>query len=107
VCYYRHKVNFQPYDHIGEQDITAHINFSALRYFGSRHDLLPVGYTSQGRFLSALGIGNLPGRQMATNAASIARTLLIDPGSKIKVFIQQKNLECSNLKGLMFPEPMP
>ncbi|MEW6214249.1 MAG: SAM-dependent methyltransferase, partial [Nitrospirota bacterium] len=29
LCYYRHQVNENPYINIGEQDITAHVNFSS------------------------------------------------------------------------------
>ncbi|HWB91039.1 MAG TPA: SAM-dependent methyltransferase, partial [Puia sp.] len=30
VCYHRHTVNHSPYQWIGQQDITSHVNFSAL-----------------------------------------------------------------------------
>ncbi|WP_316813706.1 SAM-dependent methyltransferase [Pedobacter heparinus] len=34
ICYYKHSVNDSFYTHIGEQDMTTHVNFSALSYWG-------------------------------------------------------------------------
>jgi SAM-dependent MidA family methyltransferase len=34
LCYYKHKIRENPYMNIGHQDITAHINFSALKDWG-------------------------------------------------------------------------
>jgi SAM-dependent MidA family methyltransferase len=36
VCYNKHTVNDLPYNNIGQQDITAHVNFSALKFLGSK-----------------------------------------------------------------------
>jgi len=32
MCYHKHSVNDCPYQHIGQQDITSHVNFSALNH---------------------------------------------------------------------------
>ncbi|MGH2646295.1 MAG: class I SAM-dependent methyltransferase, partial [Ginsengibacter sp.] len=32
LCYNKHTINYNPYKNMGEQDITAHVNFSALAY---------------------------------------------------------------------------
>jgi len=107
VCYYKHHVNFCPYHHIGEQDITAHINFSALKHWGLKYGLQPAGYTTQGHFLSALGIGNLLRQyEHFKNSSKLLKALLIDLGSKMKVFIQQKNMSSPKLTGLMFSEKL-
>lgn len=55
-CYYRHKVNENPYINIGEQDITAHINFSSLKKWGEELGLTTVGFSPQGTYLVSLGI---------------------------------------------------
>jgi SAM-dependent MidA family methyltransferase len=39
ACYYKHQFCNCPYNNIGEQDITAHVNFSALRYWGQQYGL--------------------------------------------------------------------
>ena len=54
-CYYRHTVSADPYVRVGRQDITAHVDFSAVMEAGRRHGLHEVGYTSQGEFLTNLG----------------------------------------------------
>ncbi len=57
-CYYQHSHHSDPYIHVGEQDITAHVNFTALAQTGTAIDLDPVGVTSQAMFLMSLGLGD-------------------------------------------------
>jgi SAM-dependent MidA family methyltransferase len=56
LCYHKHKFNENPYTNIGEQDITAHVNFSSLKRWGDELTLKTLGYTSQGAYLVASGI---------------------------------------------------
>jgi SAM-dependent MidA family methyltransferase len=56
LCYFRHTTSTDPYQRIGYQDITAHVNFSALIRKGETLGLHKVGYTEQYRFLTALGL---------------------------------------------------
>jgi SAM-dependent MidA family methyltransferase len=55
-CYYQHCHHNDPYIHVGAQDITAHVNFTALERQGERCGLMPLGFTQQGLFLMALGL---------------------------------------------------
>ena len=57
ACYYRHTVRDNPYLQLGEQDITTHVNFTALEYWGEYFGLQRLGFTRQGPFLMALGLG--------------------------------------------------
>ncbi|HEY9664109.1 MAG TPA: SAM-dependent methyltransferase, partial [Allocoleopsis sp.] len=57
-CYYQHAHHSDPYVAIGRQDITAHVDFTALEKQGARYGLHPVGFTQQGLFLMALGLGD-------------------------------------------------
>ena len=57
ACYHRHSVRDNPYLQLGEQDITAHVNFTALEYWGARFGLQRLGFTRQGPFLMSLGLG--------------------------------------------------
>jgi SAM-dependent MidA family methyltransferase len=57
-CYYQHSRSSDPYVHIGTQDITAHVNFTALERVGATIGLDPVGLTSQALFLMNLGLGD-------------------------------------------------
>ena len=57
-CYYQHQRHNNPYINIGQQDITAHIDFTALERWGEHCGLDKVGFTQQGLFLMALGLGD-------------------------------------------------
>jgi len=56
LCYFRHTTSPNPYQRVGYQDITAHVNFSALMRTGETVGLHGAGYTEQYRFLTALGL---------------------------------------------------
>ncbi|PZO11160.1 MAG: hypothetical protein DCF25_19980 [Leptolyngbya foveolarum] len=57
-CYYRHSHHNNPFIHVGEQDITAHVDFTALENRGEEVGLQQLGFTQQGLFLMALGMGD-------------------------------------------------
>lgn len=57
-CYYRHSHHNDPFIHVGEQDITAHVDFTALEKKGDVLGLQKLGFTQQGLFLMALGLGD-------------------------------------------------
>ncbi|NJR37711.1 MAG: class I SAM-dependent methyltransferase [Leptolyngbyaceae cyanobacterium CSU_1_4] len=57
-CYYQHAHHNDPYWAIGRQDITAHVNFTALERWSERFGLQTMGFTQQGLFLMALGLGD-------------------------------------------------
>ncbi|WP_181243976.1 class I SAM-dependent methyltransferase [Chamaesiphon polymorphus] len=56
-CYYQHAHHNDPYLNIGNQDLTAHVDFTALQNYGELLGLHTVGFTQQGMFLMALGLG--------------------------------------------------
>lgn len=55
MCYYQHTSGENPYIRIGEQDITAHIDFSALIRTGEELGLRQLFYGDQCKFLLGLG----------------------------------------------------
>jgi len=57
-CYYRHRHHDNPYINIGRQDITAHVDFTALELWGEVCGLQKIGFTQQALFLMALGLGD-------------------------------------------------
>jgi SAM-dependent MidA family methyltransferase len=57
-CYYRHQHHNDPYIHLGQQDITAHVNFTALERQGELLGLELESFTKQGLFLMELGLGD-------------------------------------------------
>lgn len=56
ACYYHHQMNEQPLARPGQQDITAHVNFSALIDEGRRHGLRLNAFTTQRQWLANMGI---------------------------------------------------
>ncbi len=56
LCYFRHTTSPNPYERIGLQDMTAHVNFTALMKKGEALGLKKVGYTEQYKFLVSLGL---------------------------------------------------
>jgi len=58
LAYSRHRANEDFYRAPGEQDLTAHVNFTALDIWGRRAGLIRTGFTSQTNFLLALARSN-------------------------------------------------
>jgi SAM-dependent MidA family methyltransferase len=99
VSYHHHQVNDRFYENPGEQDITSHVNFSALLYWGKKYGWEENIFTNQGSFLLNLGFikmlkQSLASEQdiaLAARKASVLNHILIyDMGIKFKVLIQEK-----------------
>jgi SAM-dependent MidA family methyltransferase len=56
LAYHRHQTNQQYLERVGEQDLTAHVNFSALEDRARQRGLTVLGLTTQDRFLIGNGI---------------------------------------------------
>jgi SAM-dependent MidA family methyltransferase len=59
LCYFKHQTTEDPYRNIGEQDITAHVNFSSVKKWGEDLGIRTIGFCRQGTFLISLGIDEL------------------------------------------------
>lgn len=59
MCHYRHHAHSDPLQYIGMQDITSHVDFTALALAGINNDLELAGFTHQGAFLINNGITEL------------------------------------------------
>ncbi|HET9017575.1 MAG TPA: SAM-dependent methyltransferase [Thermomicrobiaceae bacterium] len=87
-AYFRHAVHEDPYRAVGEQDLTAHVDFSALQEAAEARGLVALGLTTQADFLAGAGIGELlvalghrPGTTADEYQAARAAVMhLIDPG---------------------------
>ncbi len=55
LCYYQHTRSANPYAHIGEQDITAHVEFTSFIEHGKKFGLEPVIFADQSHYLLQLG----------------------------------------------------
>jgi SAM-dependent MidA family methyltransferase len=98
MCYWRHQLSEDPFIRIGEQDITAHVNFSDLIEAGKASSLELSGLSSQMDFLVGLGILDEIERLAHSGTAESMGRLqsikkLILPGNmgeRFKVLIQRK-----------------
>jgi SAM-dependent MidA family methyltransferase len=75
VCYHRHVASHDPYQHIGQQDITCQVDFTSLMRLGHQHGLTTVGYALQRQFLTNLGFASYL-EALQTQGLSAARTAL-------------------------------
>ncbi|MBI4684481.1 MAG: SAM-dependent methyltransferase [Nitrospirae bacterium] len=106
LCYYKHQVTEDPYQNLGEQDITAHVNFSSVKKWGEELGIKTIGFCRQGTFLMSLGIDEEIARihqssdDYVFEVAKIKRLILPGTiGETHKVMIQHKGKESVELKG--------
>lgn len=82
MCHRRHLASDTPLTDPGSQDITAHVDFSALAEAGCAAGLSLLGYTTQAAFLFNCGLTDILAREQAANPerwpllASAAQKLL-------------------------------
>ena len=72
MCHYRHQAHADPFARPGEEDITAHVDFSALAHEAVEAGLEVLGYTTQAQFLVNCGITEVLGEVNAENALRYA-----------------------------------
>jgi SAM-dependent MidA family methyltransferase len=110
LAYQNHRTGEEFYSSPGEQDLTAHVNFTALELWGKRAGLETAGFTSQTAFLLGLGQGNEfadlydEGQTEAERTkARLQLKTLIHPegmGERFRVLVQRKDVDASPLTGL-------
>ena len=59
MCHYRHRAHDEPFFLPGLQDLTAHVDFTAVAEAGIDAGLKMLGYTTQAQFLINSGITGL------------------------------------------------
>jgi SAM-dependent MidA family methyltransferase len=69
MCHYRHHAHADPFFLPGLQDITSHVDFSAIARTAAESKLEVLGYASQAQFLVNCGITGLMARTPAEDAA--------------------------------------
>lgn len=73
MCHYRHRAHDDPFWLPGLQDITAHVDFSAVDAAARAAGLEPLGYTSQANFLISCGLPEIAMRGPRDDALEWAR----------------------------------
>lgn len=89
ATYQGHQVGEDPYRAIGRQDITAHVDVTAVERAAARAHLDHLGTTTQAEFLSRLGAGELLVAEQTSPGADLQSYLetrsalvrMIDPGA--------------------------
>jgi SAM-dependent MidA family methyltransferase len=72
MCHTRHRAHGDPFLHPGEQDITAHVDFSALAGAAREAGLEVLGYATQAQFLVNCGITEVLAQANLDNALHYA-----------------------------------
>ena len=70
MCHYRHRAHADPFFLPGLQDITSHVDFSAVAHAGESAGLDLLGYAGQAQFLINCGITDIMLRTPPENAAA-------------------------------------
>ena len=111
MCHYRHRAHADPLVLVGLQDITAHVDFSAIAAAGVDAGLALAGYTSQAAFLLGGGLMELAAQSdPADTRAHLERmqavkklTLPHEMGELFKVIGFTKGVDL-NLPGFAFQD---
>lgn len=98
--YKNHRTVDDPYANIGDQDLTSHVNFSALMHWGDKAGFITTKFTDQSHFLIDLGFEEkaLSLRAAVKDDAEyydkyLALKMLVMPeamGETFKVLVQRK-----------------
>ena len=75
MCHLRHHAHGDPFTAPGLQDITAHVDFTAMADAAQAAGLQVLGYTSQARFLMNAGLMELLAQLDPSDAAAYARAV--------------------------------
>jgi SAM-dependent MidA family methyltransferase len=91
ACHYRHHMHGDPFYLPGLQDVTAHVDFSALARAAEDAGLEVLGYAGQAQFLINCGITELLAAENPANAkrylpAAAAAQKLLSPAEMGELF---------------------
>ena len=111
--YYKHVDGSSPYQRVGRQDLTAHVDFSALIAAGLNVGLRPVFLTTQSEFLESLGFSamiasarelDLERSVKLANLRAMRELTLPDGLGRFRVLAQEKNSGITRSSDLL-PDP--
>jgi len=78
-AYHRHRVHADPFVAIGRQDLTAHVDLTAVERAAANAELEPLGRTTQAQLLADLGLGEL------------LVDLQSDPGTTLESYLEARS----------------
>ncbi|WP_321365668.1 SAM-dependent methyltransferase [uncultured Desulfuromusa sp.] len=108
LCYHQHQTNENPYQRVGLQDITAHVDFTSLQAVGCQYGLETLYFGQQYQFLMGLGflemLMEMECRETDPQKAQALRmnlkTLILPEGGmgeSFKVLVQGKKIGAPEL----------
>jgi SAM-dependent MidA family methyltransferase len=115
ACYSAHRRDSDPFERIGEKDITAHVDFTALTADARACGFEPVGYTDQHHFLVGAAtrllqsLDGLPPTPASTKKLRALRSLLHPEtlGVQFKVLLASKDAPASTISGFRHARDLP
>jgi SAM-dependent MidA family methyltransferase len=78
-AYLRQRVHDDPYRHVGRQDLTAHVDVTAVGRAAERTGLVHLGTTTQAEFLVGLGMQDL------------LQAIQADPGTTLETYLELRS----------------
>ena len=105
LCYYSQMTSEDPYMRVGQQDMTAHVDFTTLATVGEAAGLPVTGFTNQMSFLMGLGVEEMIGGLEPESPEFRAAIHLLKPdgmGRTFKILVQHKDIAQPVLDGLAF-----
>lgn len=101
MCHSKHRAHTDPFWYPGLQDITAHVDFTAIAEAASNVELDVLGYTSQAAFLLGMGLMSLAEKnhpqteknKIIQNNAIQTLTSPAEMGELFKVIALGRNIE--------------
>ncbi|MBT8449226.1 MAG: SAM-dependent methyltransferase, partial [Gammaproteobacteria bacterium] len=103
ICHYQHRAHDDPFKLIGLQDVTANVDFSAVKQAAENNGLQVAGFTPQANFLVSAGIETLLSTYdpndtenfIAISQGVKALMLPSEMGERFKVIGLTKNIEAA------------
>jgi SAM-dependent MidA family methyltransferase len=105
LCYRSQMASEDPFLRVGQQDMTAHVDFTTLATVGEEAGLSVTGFTNQMSFLMGLGVEEMIAQLTPETPEFRAALHLLKPegmGRTFKILLQHKGLEAPALDGLLF-----
>jgi SAM-dependent MidA family methyltransferase len=105
LCYYHHMASDNPYERVGLQDMTAHVDFTGVAAAGEAAGLQVTGFTNQMSFLMGLGVEQMleslePGSREFQSVIQLLRPEGM--GRTFKILVQHKGIDAPGLDGLRY-----
>ena len=111
-CYYNHTLSQNPYERVGLQDITAHVDFTAVMTLGKQYGLKNDGFESQANFMNHLGLTtlirglrnlNIEQRERDANRMGMLELSRMGGLGEFRVLVQSKGINKRNITGFEGP----